>query len=224
MIFDYNHFNIYEKILISEDNIMDIAILFTDIVGSSKKWKNNESEMIKALEDLSIVVDKIVKKYNGVIIKTIGDAYMVSFKTLKESVQTGLQIQKELTKNNIKVGKDAIELRIGMCYGPVYETTVDAQGKTLLDYLGNTVNTASRIESEVSEAGEIAFASLVNKKDNFDNLLKDFDVDLITFKNKKDKIKRSSRLLTDIQRHMYKSIDKLKGVDILEVYHVKNIK
>lgn len=219
--------NINEEIDINEKKTIDVAILFTDMVKSSNGWKNHPSEMINALEEQSIVIDKLVKANKGFICKTIGDSFMISFKKLEESIQCALDLQKELKENPIIIsGKTVTELRVGICYGPVFESKIKIQNTTLKDYFGNTVNTAARLESGVSKAGGVAFAITTEDASDIDvdSIIKDLNVELITFKNKGDEIRRSQRVLTDVHRHIYKNIDKLKGIDKIDVYNIKKIK
>lgn len=222
MIERFNNFTLNEKMDIIEDQTIDLSIFFSDIVNSSDMWKEHKDDMIKALEEQSDRMDKFANKYKGTIIKTIGDAYMMAFNNLLDSIKCAIDIQKDLTDNPIKVNKKNIKIRIGICYGPVYETYINLQGNRLVDYMGNTVNSASRIESKVCKPGNITFSSVNNKNDkNIEKLLEKIDVDMITFNNKGDEIKSSSRLLNDIQRHYYKKVDQLKGVKDLDVYHIK---
>ena len=103
---------------------------------------------------------------------------------------------------DIKVKNKNIEIRIGICYGEVHETTIELQGHKMIDYMGNVVNSAARIEGKVCKPGNVVFSSF---SDNIDikNLLKDYKIDITKFKNEGDEVKRSSRLLTDIQRYYY---------------------
>jgi len=223
MIERFNSFTINEKLSIKNDNIINISILFTDIVKSSELWRDHKNGMMEALEDQSVVFDRISKKYNGTIIKTIGDAYMIAFKTIEESIKCAIELQKKLNDNPIKINNKKIEIRSGICYGPVYETYIDIQGNKLIDYLGNTVNTASRVESKVCKPGNVVFSSIIKDIDNdgIEKITEDYDVDMVSFNNTGDEIKSSSRLLTDVQRHTYKNIDELKGINKIDVYQIK---
>jgi len=212
---------IKESIDIKEHKALNLAILFTDMVESSKAWKNHPNEMITAIEDQSKVIDKHSKNNKGFICKTIGDAYMISFKDVKDAIQCGIDIQEDLKAKPISITKSTkVQLRIGICYGHVYESKVDVQNKKLIDYFGNTVNTASRIESKVCEPGDVAFG-ISEDKINLDDFLKDRTVDLVSFDNKGDDINRSSRVLTEIHRHIYKNIKQLKGVEKIDVFKIK---
>jgi class 3 adenylate cyclase len=214
---------INESIDIKSDKTIDVAILFTDMVGSSKLWKDDPENMIIALEQQSKLMDKTCKKFKGYICKTIGDAFMVAFDTIEDAIKCALFIQTELKDNPIPIGKQNTLLRIGICYGPVYSSKIKLQNNITIDYFGNTVNTASRIEGGVSPEGGIAFC--ITSEDaaeiNLDSLLKGLNVDLISFTNKGDEVKRSNRTLTDIHRHIYKNIKQLKGIDKIDVFKIK---
>jgi hypothetical protein len=86
---------------------------------------------------------------------------------------------------------------------------IKIQNKILKDYFGNSVNTASRLESKVSDVGGFAFTYIgnIDEENEIKNLIKNLKVDIIKYKD--DKIKkreRSSRLLTD-EQIKYESLD-----------------
>lgn len=208
-----------EKLKINK-NTVKRSILFTDIVGSAKLWVSNPDEMIKALEKQSDLFYKLVEKTDGIIKKTIGDAYMISFKEIEESIEFAIELQKNIKETPIKIGKNNIQIRIGICYGNLHKSVNKIQNYELVDYFGNVVNTAARIEGKVCKPGNVAFTSFINDIDVKD-MLKDYDVDCIKFKNDGDEVKRSSRLLTDVHRYYYKDVKELKGLDEVTVYHIK---
>jgi len=202
-----------------EKGTIKLSILFTDIVDSAEMWRDNKEDMMKALEQQSILFDNLSKKHKGIIVKSIGDAYMVSFKKIEDSIKFAIELQNELKENPIKVNNKNINIRIGICYGEVHETTIELQGHKMIDYMGNVVNSAARIEGKVCKPGNVVFSSFDENIDIKD-LLKDYKVDFIKFKNEGDEAKRSSRLLTDVQRYYYKDIKELKGIKEIEVYHI----
>lgn len=209
------------------------AILFTDIKGSSNLWTNNEDEMFDSLNNLEKLMEKLISNNKGLIVKTIGDSYMCSFESedgLFDAIKMAIDIQKSLDENPIKVNDQQIELRIGICYGDVYIKETQIQGVNLKDYFGNSVNTASRMESKVSETNGFAFSFLKDiDNDNEEEILNflqdnDIDIKVIEYDNncKQDKNrKRSARLLTDLQVNICKKVDDLKGVKSVRVYKCK---
>jgi hypothetical protein len=223
---EFELFYINESKAIKGTNTINKCILFTDIKSSSLMWKDDDKKMYSALLKHEDQMFEFADKHNGLILKSIGDAYMVSFDELKEAIEFSIELQKESKESPISVGKNKIELRIGFCYGEVHEYKSERQGKKLLDYFGNVVNTASRLESKVSEPGEFAFAfqSKQSKSDKeeitkiLDEKCKEFKVINYTEDCKDEKVNRSSRLLSDTHRYVCRSLKKLKGVDETIVY------
>ncbi|MBK7058425.1 MAG: adenylate/guanylate cyclase domain-containing protein [Leptospiraceae bacterium] len=145
-----------------------VSVLFTDMAGFTKiAEKMNPEELVSELDHIFSVFDSIVKKHNVEKIKTIGDAYMaaggipVANKTnavdtvlcaleFKEYMQF-LRAKKELE------GKPFFELRIGIHTGSVVAGVIGHE-KIAYDIWGDTVNTASRMESS-GIVGEINISS-----------------------------------------------------------------
>lgn len=218
MIFNFKqHINENNKKKYNMD-IEERTILFTDVKGSSELWNKNEEKMFKALNKQEELIEKLNKKYNSIIIKSIGDAFMLSFLKLKNAINFGIELQKNLKENPIKIDNYNLKIRIGICGGEVYKKVSKLQGKTFIDYFGKVVNTASRMESKVSDVGGIAFAY----KGKINNLnLKNYNIDVVNFKKncKIGKI-RSQRLLTDIHKYICKNVKELNGVDETIAYKI----
>lgn len=131
------------------------VMMFTDVEGSSKMWSDDPIKMSQQLESHHKLVQSLSEKYNGWIVKTIGDAFMVYFEPSEDSIINALNCAKEIIQSEKAYG-----LRIGVCHGPMEQKTYRIQKVDLKDFYGNTVNTASRMESKVSgAAGVIAFCS-----------------------------------------------------------------
>lgn len=229
-------FSIYESLSdLDKLEEKNQVILFTDIKSSSKLWNLHNDGMFEALKEHEARIESIVNKHNGEIIKTIGDSYMLGWdgpESLYRSILAGVDIQADLIKNPIKIKNTNMSIRMGIAWGSLYKKKVKIQNKKLWDYFGNTVNTASRMESTVSEAGEIAFCfdkSLDKKQEEkiveFLNS-KNFKLDIIEYKHKcySGKRKRSGRLLSDLQYHTCEPLSNLKGVGEVTAYIVKNVK
>lgn len=201
------------------------TVLFTDIKASSELWSENKNEMANAIKLHEKQMLRLVKKYDGMIIKSIGDAYMVYFsgaKSLDRAIEMSISLQTELTKTkSIKVGTRNLLLRIGIAYGPVLKRYMKIQDKRMLDLFGNTVNSASRMESKVCDVNGIAFTDLradqskVNE-DFIASYSDKFNIQVIRYsKECAFELKRSFRLIID---YHCEDIDKLKGVSSLVAY------
>ena len=136
------------------------TVLFSDIEGFTKIAEEmNPEVLIDELDKFFFHFDSVVDKYNIEKIKTIGDAYMAAggipvknSSNPVEVVLAGLEMQyymKELKRKKA----DIWDLRIGIHTGPVI-TGVVGHKKLSYDIWGDTVNTASRMESS-GEGGKV---------------------------------------------------------------------
>ncbi len=159
-------------------NIVLGTYLFTDIVSSSKLWNKYKNKMFLALKKHNQLIYKVAKKYDGLIVKTIGDAFYVAFHEKKgkkpsfiRALRFALKIQKQLVKKPIYLQgsgrRDRIKLRIGMCFGKAFKQYETFQGKKMVDFYGAVINTASRMESKVAKEGEVVIAFHENSKKNY---------------------------------------------------------
>ena len=142
------------------------AIVFTDIVASTQLWEGCPEGMAKGMRLHNKAVRDCIAELNGYEVKTIGDAFMVSFDTSQEGVSFGVLVQERMygvtwpqelvdftqpkTEKESKVG---MQLRIGVNAGDVRVEFNGITGRA--DYFGPTVNVAARIESRCV-AGSVA--------------------------------------------------------------------
>jgi class 3 adenylate cyclase len=143
----------------------DLAtVLFSDIQGFTKLAEQmNPETLIDQLDHFFLYFDSVVEKYNIEKIKTIGDAYMCAGGIPEknrtnpvEVVMAALEMKHFMTKMHEKANlshEKIWDIRIGIHTGPVIAGVVGHK-KLSYDIWGDTVNTASRMESS-GEAGKI---------------------------------------------------------------------
>ena len=134
-----------------------VSVLFTDFQGFTKiAEKMSPNELIKELDGCFVQFDKITERFNLEKLKTIGDSYMCAGGIPKPSathaidaVLAALEIQSFM--NQMKSLKEMMgfpywELRLGIHTGPLVAGVI-GEKKFAYDVWGDTVNTASRMES-----------------------------------------------------------------------------
>ncbi|RME93182.1 MAG: adenylate/guanylate cyclase domain-containing protein [Candidatus Hydrogenedentota bacterium] len=162
----------------SEPRYYDQAtVLFTDFVGFTKVSANLTPQKLVGELDLCFsYFDSVMKKYGLEKLKTIGDAYMavagipIEKKTHAiDAVMAALEIREIMRymKEFRKAEEDFFwEIRIGLHSGPLVAGIIGEE-KFAYDVWGDTVNTASRMES----AGK---ADSINISKETYELIKDF--------------------------------------------------
>ena len=141
-----------------------VTVLFSDIQGFTKIAEEmNPEVLIDELDKFFFYFDSVVEKFGIEKIKTIGDAYMcaggIPEKNRTNPVEVILAaLEMKAYMNNLKEtsqieGMKYWDIRIGIHTGTVVAGVV-GQKKLSYDIWGDTVNTASRMESS-GEAGKI---------------------------------------------------------------------
>ena len=131
------------------------TILFTDIVGSSDFYNHvgDAQAFVQVRDHFQEIFNEIHIK-NGVVVKTIGDSVMASFKSPDDAIAAAIKIQERFHHDR----KDTcIRLRIAIHSGPV----IAVQLKTGIDFFGHTVNYAAKIQTS-GGAGEVVLSDIVH--------------------------------------------------------------
>lgn len=135
------------------DSFSEVSVLFADIVNfTSLAARTPPIEIVKWLNKVFSAFDQLAEQHGLEKIKTIGDAYMVvgGLPTPRpdhaEAVaELALNMQQEIMRFNSDNG-EPFSMRIGIDSGPVVAGVIGTR-KFAYDLWGDTVNTASRMES-----------------------------------------------------------------------------
>ncbi len=134
------------------DRFDDVSVLFADIAGfTPMSAKLSPGELVGLLNRVFSLFDRLVEEHGLEKIKTIGDAYMVAGSLpepmpdhLDRMVRLALAMQRAIDELGAESG--GMRLRIGIHVGSVVAGVIGIR-KFIYDIWGDTVNTASRLES-----------------------------------------------------------------------------
>lgn len=130
-----------------------VSVLFADIVGFTKLSATVSAEdLVRLLNGIFSGFDQLSEKHGLEKIKTIGDAYMVVAGIPMERADHAQAIARMALDMQIMIHEfkqsaaEDISVRIGIASGPVVAGIIGIK-KFIYDLWGDTVNTASRMES-----------------------------------------------------------------------------
>ncbi|HWD89343.1 MAG TPA: adenylate/guanylate cyclase domain-containing protein [Mucilaginibacter sp.] len=157
------------------DGYDSVTVLFADIVGFTQlSGKISPTELVKFLDGIFLKFDELTEAYGLEKIKTIGDAYMVAGGVPTRTddhphkvCEMALRMTDVISGLTTPAG-EPLQMRIGIHTGPLTAGVIGAK-KFAYDLWGDTVNTASRMESHC-EAGKIQITGELYElvKDKFD--------------------------------------------------------
>jgi adenylate cyclase len=155
------------------DDVPSASVLFADVVDFTPMSASmSPAELVGVLDELFTVFDGFVTELGLEKIKTVGDAYMVAAGVpqarpdhAEAIAELALRIRDHVAVNPIKDRR--ISLRIGINSGPLTAGVIGTH-KFSYDLWGDTVNTASRMESEgIPGSIQISATSYELVKDDF---------------------------------------------------------
>ena len=136
------------------DRFQEVTVLFVDLVDFTRSSDRSTPErVVQVLDDLFTAFDRLAERHGLEKIKTIGDAYM-AVGGLPEPrpdhaeavAEMALAMREETARHRDPSGQP-LALRIGIDTGPVVAGVIGTT-KFSYDLWGDTVNTASRMESQ----------------------------------------------------------------------------
>ena len=117
------------------------AILAADMVGYSRLMAADETGTIERQKAYrKSLIDPMIAKYGGRIVKTTGDGVLVEFGSVVDAVQCALNVQQAMVESEASVKAEVrIAYRVGINLGDI---VIDGE-----DILGDGVNLAARLEA-----------------------------------------------------------------------------
>ena len=186
----YLPYNVVENI----DNVSlggkkkDITVLFADIRNFTTITESMDaSSTTKILNEYFSALVPIIEEHKGILNKFVGDAVLAVFGDPVESENHALDAVQCANKMLAKVkllqekwleeGKPKIEIGIGIATGETFIGNIGSQNRLEYTVIGDTVNTANRIESY----NKVYKTNFLISETTYDRVKK--YVDAITIKN-----------------------------------------
>ena len=123
--------------------ITSLTFLFTDLKGSTGLYERVGDlvayDLVRAHFRL---LQEIVASEAGAVVKTIGDAVMATFSTPDRALAAALRMRDAIPDIKDSSGVEELLLKIGIHEGPCLAVTLNDR----LDYFGQTVNIAARVQ------------------------------------------------------------------------------
>ena len=139
--------------------ITSLTFLFTDLKGSTELYERvGDLQAFDLVKDHFRTLNEVVAMNAGAVVKTIGDAVMATFPTPDRAVGAALMMRDAMRKLNDERGHEDLVLKIGIHEGPCLAVTLNDR----LDYFGQTVNIAARVQGLATSSSIFATRSVVD--------------------------------------------------------------
>jgi adenylate cyclase len=125
-------------------SIRNLAILFTDIKGSTEMYERlGDSKAFYLVKEHFKIMEEVVRENDGGIVKTIGDAVMAVFRLPDKAMAAAREMIDRFDEFNLENRtRSQIVIKVGVHSGPCIAVTLNDR----IDYFGTSVNLAARIQ------------------------------------------------------------------------------
>lgn len=135
-----------------------VALLFTDLTDSTALYARvGDAKAFRVVHEHFDLLLGIITARRGTLVKTIGDAVMAAFVEERDAVAAAIEMLERFPSfrgSSPEAGRTF--LKVGVFAGPCYVVTANG----ILDYFGQTVNTAARLQGAAG-AGEVLLVESV---------------------------------------------------------------
>jgi class 3 adenylate cyclase len=156
--------DLYRTETLSVDQRLKIAsltVLFTDLKGSTELYERvGDLAAYDLVRQHFRVLADVVKSESGAVVKTIGDAVMATFPTAQFGVSAALQMRRAMDDLNASRKHEDLLVKIGLHEGPCLAVISNDR----LDYFGQTVNIAARVQGLATDRSIFVTQSIVENE------------------------------------------------------------
>jgi len=139
------------------DNPSELAILFADVVGSTRLYQVLGDSQARQVVGVCIDIMKVAtERHGGRVIKTMGDEVMATFATPLAAIEAAEYMQRHIAANDVLQAEPVrASIRIGCHFGAVVQEPRDV--------FGTAVHIANRLTSQAKAGQIVTTASVVER-------------------------------------------------------------
>jgi class 3 adenylate cyclase len=161
---------LYKAQLVDEGEtltISDVTYLFTDLKQSTPLYESvGDVNAYFLVRQHFEILNKVIRKRSGTIIKTIGDAVMAGFERPRDAVLAAIEMVEELSRFN-RTASRPLGLKVGVHKGRAIAVTLNDR----IDYFGQDVNIAARVQG-LADVDEVCISAAVMEAPGVKDILK----------------------------------------------------
>lgn len=137
-----------------------VALLFSDLTGSTQLYTDvGDAAAFHLVQRHFDVLRGPIEEAGGVIVKTIGDAIMAAFEDEAAAMRAAVAMLEAFPPFARESGHPHVTLKLGIYEGACYAVTANG----LLDYFGQTVNVAARLQGQAGGGELVVTAALAER-------------------------------------------------------------
>jgi class 3 adenylate cyclase len=141
--------------------LRNLTLLFTDLKGSTALYdREGDIAAYRLVQDHFAALKKVVRTNSGAVIKTMGDAVMAAFPSGEDGIEAAVMMMTAMQDVARRSREEGVGLKVGLHAGPALAIN---SGSTL-DYFGQTVNIAARVQG-LADAGDICVTGALHDDD-----------------------------------------------------------
>lgn len=156
MVIAFQEFRtLFSEEVLAPDTPIEVGattLFFTDLKSSTSMYERiGDAPAYALVRHHFDILRESIARFDGAVVKTIGDAVMAAFRDPRNAVEAAMDIQRKIAEDNHRRGGDPeLLVKIGIHHGPCIAVTLNQ----MLDYFGTVVNLAARVQHE-SRGGDI---------------------------------------------------------------------
>ena len=138
--------------------LRSLTLLFTDLKGSTELYdREGDLAAYRLVQDHFAALKQVVRSHKGAVVKTMGDAVMAAFPNVKDGTAAAISMMAAMQELSGGQPEKKVGLKVGLHAGPALAINAGQN----LDYFGQTVNIAARVQG-LADAGEICLTGALN--------------------------------------------------------------